>query len=109
MMILSKNIYLCLVASIGIKFRLAINLPSDFFREAFFIKGFIRPLTFVVRLLIKRMPPNFQYLRQASISNDRPVSTNDLPTQELLSDNAFKGYAGKETFGIEKGQSELTN
>jgi len=63
----------------------------------------------IFRCIVKRMPPKFQYLRQASISNDRPVSTNDLPTQELLSDNAFKGYAGKEMFGIEKGQSELTN
>jgi hypothetical protein len=109
MPILSKNIYLCFVASIGSKFRFSNQLASEVFFGGFFLKGFIRPLTFVVRLLIKRMPPKFQYLRQASESNDVTVSTFDLPTKNLLSDNAFKGYAGKETFGIEKGQSELTN
>ncbi len=72
-----------------------------------FSKGFYRLLTFQFRLRIKRTPPKFQYFRQASVSNDLPVSTNDLPTvQNFLSDNAFDS-AGEESLGFKKGQSDF--
>jgi len=78
------------------------NWPlSAMIRAFLFLIGFFRLLTFRIRLRIKRIPPKFQYFRQDSVSNDLPVSTNDLPAvQNFLSDNAFKGYAGNGKFGV---------
>ena len=74
----------------------------NFLGRLFFITGFIRPLTSLFRLWVKRKSLMFQYREQASVSNDRPVSTNDLPTQEFLFYNASKGYAGKKRLGLKK-------
>lgn len=49
-----------------------------------FVMGSYRLLTLLFRLWIKRTPPKFQYLRQVSVSDDLPVSTNDLPTERIF-------------------------
>lgn len=70
------------------------------------LMGSYRLLTLLFRSWIKRTPPKFQYLRQASVSDDLPVSTNDLPTaQNFLSNNAFGDMQGMESLGFKKGQS----
>ena len=52
---------------------------------------------------------NFQYLGKASVSYDRPVSTNDLQTDRIFLPLTHLGCAGKEGLVMKKGQSELTN
>ena len=49
---------------------------------------------------------NFQYLGKASVSYDRPVSTNDLQTDRIFLPLTHLGCAGKEGLVMKKGQSE---
>jgi len=72
-----------------------------------FSKGFFRLLTFQFRLRIKRTPPKFQYFRQASVSDDLPVSTNDLPTKNYCLITHLRDMQVRESFGFKKGQSDL--
>jgi len=101
--------YLCIADgcrqfNIGFPTRFLANWPLSEMTGAFlFSKGSYRPLTFHFRVWIKRMSPMFQYLRQASVSDDLPVSTNDLPTiKSFCLITHLRDMQGKKSMGLKK-------
>lgn len=108
-----KNSYLCTAdttrqSNIGFPISIFATLACLLIQMGFLFCGSSQILSLLVSdNRLNRNLLDFQYLGKASVSNDLPVSTNDLQTENrIFLPLTHLGCAGKEGLGMKKGQSE---